>query len=86
MTNFSVQSELQDEIVETIRKCINRNMQQDEIQALFPNQVLRDDVLELLNRYCTVVYYPLEDENNNGFHITDIPDKNGKLQRCTKGT
>lgn len=79
MTNFSVQSELQDEIVEAIRKCINRNMQQDEIQALFPNQVLRDDVLELLNRYCTVVYYPLEDENNNGFHITDIPDKNGKL-------
>lgn len=32
MTNFSVQSELQDEIVEAIRKCINRNMQQDEIQ------------------------------------------------------
>lgn len=27
MTNFSVQSELQDEIVEAIRKCINRNMQ-----------------------------------------------------------
>ena len=54
MTNFSVQSELQDEIVEAIRKCSNRNMQQDEIQALFPNQVLRDDVLELLTRTVTV--------------------------------
>lgn len=79
MTNFSVQPELSDEIVGAIRKCIDSNMQHDEIKALFPNQLLRDDVLELLNRYCTVVYYPLVGEQNNGFHITDIPDKQGNL-------
>lgn len=34
------------------------------------NAVLREDILPLLDRYCTVVYYPKEDKENNGFHTS----------------
>ena len=49
-----------------------------ELLTRFPNKLLREDILDLLDIYCTVVYYPLEDKSNNGFHITGIPDKSGK--------
>lgn len=46
----------------------------------FPNTLLRSDVLQLLEKYCTVIYYPLDEQSNNGFHVTGIPDKNGVLK------
>lgn len=34
------------------------------------SKMKNDDIFELLERYCTVVYYPLpENENNDGFHV-----------------
>ena len=33
------------------------------------NPVIRDDVFKILERHCYVVYYPLENEDINGFHI-----------------
>ena len=44
----------------------------------FPNALLREDVLDLLDMFCTVVYYPLDNETNNGFHVTNIPFANGE--------
>lgn len=33
------------------------------------NDVIRDDVFKILEKHCYVVYYPLEKEDINGFHI-----------------
>lgn len=33
------------------------------------NPVIREDVFKVLDNSCYTVYYPLEDENINGFHI-----------------
>lgn len=34
------------------------------------NIVIRDDVFKILESHCSVIYYPLLDEDINGFHIT----------------
>ena len=64
-----------------IEKCIQRyigeKFEQDNLKAEFPNPLIREDVFDLLDKYCTVVYFPLENENNNGFHVTDMPFLNG---------
>ena len=59
-------------ILEFIRECWEKN----NLDTLYPNKLLRNDVLKLLDEYCTIVFYPLADHINNGFH-TEIPDKNG---------
>lgn len=33
------------------------------------NKLIRDDVFKILENHCYVVYYPLENENINGFHV-----------------
>lgn len=33
------------------------------------NRIIRDDIFGILEKYCIVVYYPLENEKNCGFHI-----------------
>ncbi len=34
------------------------------------NVVIRDDVFKILESHCKVIYYPLENEDINGFHVT----------------
>lgn len=41
---------------------------------------MRDDVFDILDQFCKVVYYPLHNEGNNGFHIKDMPFANGTTQ------
>jgi Zn-dependent peptidase ImmA (M78 family) len=67
-----IDSMLDTRIIETIKKFIENKWKQEELYVYFPNRLLREDVLELLDRYCTIIYYPLENESNNGFH-TRIP-------------
>jgi len=71
---------LSDIIVGHITHFINEKRESQILKTKFPNQLLREDVLDLLDMYCTVIYYPLENESNNGFHITGIPHKNGEEQ------
>ena len=35
----------------------------------FKNAVIKDGIFKLLEKHCTVVYYPLQNEKNRGFHI-----------------
>ena len=70
---------LPDNIENIIRQFIQRKLSENELRMSFPNQLLRDDVLALLGEFCTVVYYPLENESNNGFHV-NIPCGNGDRQ------
>ena len=60
-----------------IQHLIQHRFEEDDIRTRFPNLLLREDALALLDEYCTVVYYPLEGEKNNGFHIK-IPDASGE--------
>ena len=65
-------------VIDLIIQIIKEKRESEELKTRFPNKLLREDVLDLLDMYCTVVYYPIDNESNNGFHITGIPDKFGK--------
>lgn len=67
---------------EEYEKCLeqykNEKFEEHHLKDRFPNQILRDSTLELLDYFCTVIYYPLPDnENNQGFHISGLPFLNG---------
>lgn len=32
------------------------------------NMIIKDDIFGILEKHCTVVYYPIENEDNRGFH------------------
>ena len=59
-------SAIQNEIVEIRKKYV------------INNDIIRDDVFGILEKYCTVLYYPIEEEKNCGFHIKKIV--NDKLE------
>lgn len=63
-------------IVATIVEFIDKKRNSDDLKIEFPNALLRGDVLALLDKFCTVIYYPLDDEGNNGFHV-NIPMEDG---------
>lgn len=65
-------------IENAIQTFIEQKFQSGGLKQEFPNLLLRQDVLNLLDRYCTVVYYPLEDESNNGFRLKDVPFLDGE--------
>ena len=69
---------LPENVVDFITQIIKEKRESEELKTKFPNKLLREDVLDILDIYCTVIYYPVEDKSNNGFHITGIPDKGGK--------
>lgn len=74
MKDFEVITD--EKIVLSIVEFIKGKRESEELKVAFPNPLLREDVLDLLDRYCTVVYYPLENESNNGFH-TNVPNRDG---------
>lgn len=71
---------LDNDIVNEIATFFHKKWEDEKLNVLFPNIILRSDVLQILDRYCTVIYYPLPDEGNNGFHISNIPDLKGENQ------
>ena len=48
-------------IINVVNECRNENG--------IVNPVIRDDVFKILERHCYVVYYPLDHEDINGFHV-----------------
>ncbi len=68
------------EVVAAIRQHIKSRVEGDGLKDVFPIPCLRDDVFEVLNRYCTVIYYPSEDSSNRGFHVKEYLIHNGKEQ------
>lgn len=61
------------EWVDYIVRFIKAKRESPELKERYINQLLREDILALLDRYCTVVYYPIDDKKNNGFHVS-YPD------------
>lgn len=66
------------QVVNSLKNLIEKKRSQQEVKETFINPILREDIFALLGRECIVVYYPLENEENDGFHI-QIP-VNGKKQ------
>ena len=62
---------------ELITQFIQDKFHEYSLDISFPNRLLREDVIDLLDRYCTVVYYPIDGESSNGFHITNMPFADG---------
>lgn len=67
------------EAEQTIRVFIEQKFHRNNLRTDFPNKLLRGDVLRLLDQFCTVIYYPVEHESNNGFHVS-IPLFDGQMQ------
>lgn len=69
------------DVEEIIKGFIDQKFKEEKLRDEFPNPLLRDDVLNILDKYCTLVYYPLEGgDRNNGFRLKDIPLADGTLQ------
>jgi Zn-dependent peptidase ImmA (M78 family) len=70
--NTFFSEKLPDKIVESIRQFIYTKMEELRNGGAFYNQVIREDILPLLDSQCTIIYYPSDDveEDNNGFHKT----------------
>lgn len=60
---------LPDEIIKEIDILVNQLKK--DIEEDYPNPILREDIFEILSAHCTIIYYPLEQEKNHGFHIKD---------------
>ena len=69
---------LSNDIVAQIKSFIDDKRNEDKVKTKYPNALLREDIFSMLDGYCTVVYFPLENETINGFHITGIIDACGK--------
>ncbi len=72
MSKFDVEK-LDDKYVNEIRKFIESK--KDDIIEICVNELIRDDIFLLLDKYCTVIYYPINDTKNNGFHVTYYNDE-----------
>ncbi len=57
-------------IVEAIPQLINSV----RVDYIIDNSVIRDDIFRILEKHCTVIYYPLENDDNFGFHIKKYVD------------
>jgi len=57
---------LPQECVDEIIKFIGEHT--DNIRKISKNPIIRDDIFPLLDKYCTVIYFPTPDKKNNGFH------------------
>ena len=62
-----------DEIVACMPKMITK-LKKDYVVK---NDVIRDDIFAVLEKHCSVIYYPLVNEDNCGFHVKRM--MNGKL-------
>ena len=53
----------------------------DEIkqECIIENTAIRDDIFGILENQCTVVYFPIEDQKNRGFHIKKLFIINWKI-------
>lgn len=58
------------QVVETMRTIIRQKQADQALKDEFVNPILREDIFHLLSKCCTVIYYPLEQEENDGFHIS----------------
>lgn len=65
---------LKEEIVIHIKAFLSEKTEELRRSGEYENTILRDDVLTLLEKQSTVVYFPIENEDNFGFHVVRCLD------------
>ena len=58
-----------EENVEMMRKIIQNQRSVLQERGLFVNTILREDIFDILDACCTVVFYPFEEDENDGFQV-----------------
>ena len=48
-------------------------------KCIIKNTAIRDSIFGILENECTVIYYPLENEKNRGFHIKKLLKTNLRI-------
>lgn len=70
MNYYDDVQKLSEESVRRIRKFIEEKRASAKYKDTFVNPILREDIFDVLSsEERIVVYYPLEDEENDGFHV-----------------
>lgn len=57
---------------EEIENVIQKIVSEIKDKCIIQNTAIRDNIFGILEDNCTVIYYPLENEKNRGFHIKKI--------------
>lgn len=55
-----------------MEKAIQYIAEETKKACVIKNTAIRDDIFGILESHCTVVYFPIEDQKNRGFHIKKI--------------
>ena len=55
-----------------IDKIIQKIVSEIKDKCIIKNVAIRDNIFDILEDNCTVIYYPFENEKNRGFHIKRI--------------
>lgn len=79
MQNWEKVIDFPDEKIEQMQQIIEEKRRQPELSGLFVNKILREDIFDILDACCTVVFYPLpESEENDGFQVSRAVDYGGE--------
>lgn len=71
MLNLDNIIDIPHEKVSRLNEIIQQKRYELQKANLYINNIVREDIFNILDYYCTVVFYPLdENESNDGFHIT----------------
>lgn len=62
--------EFSSKTVQKIQDLIEDYKKDPRLNSLFVNPILKEDVFDILDNFCTVVYFPLKNEENDGFNIS----------------
>lgn len=66
------------EKVKALQDIIQKKRDELKTVNLYINEIPREDIFNILDHYCTVVYFPLpEGESNDGFHVSIPVDYDG---------
>lgn len=57
---------------ETVAEAIQKIISDIRESCIIQNTAIRESIFGILENACTVIYYPLENEKNRGFHIKKI--------------
>lgn len=77
MLNLDNIIEFPAEKVDLLLTIIRQERKKLKPHNLYINEIVREDIFNILDHYCTVVYFPLSHEkSNDGFHVTMPVDYN----------
>lgn len=78
MQSWDTLVDFPDEAIDKMRQIISTKRDSPELKSFFVNTILREDIFDILDACCTVIYFPLEGEDNDGFQVSRTVDYGGE--------